>query len=329
MEVEGQSYSEVGTTKALAAQAIDTFQVTNMFDIVSAGAGTYTFVGTPDLGGAVDAVQGNDTIVKETTYGGNIFARDDESLTGAISGLAGSLSGQALTIGNYMQAYDDVNIGMMQMYIVGATDNTPYIGQEVFGAVYLFNGDGTASLAATTEIHTLDANDMDSWLTLFMDGGIATIPAGTEFLITVSNSGGTDAVRFGMAQSVEQGTVLGIDPTSATNEIYNLTDPEAIKVRIYESGVNVDDVEANFNLMVYPNPASTNVTVDYTLNNQSDVTVTLTDVSGKVVYSNVEGNVAAGDHSASISAEELSNGVYFCNFTAGNTVITKKLIVKK
>ncbi|SFT76606.1 Por secretion system C-terminal sorting domain-containing protein [Lishizhenia tianjinensis] len=330
MDVVGQTYSQVGTTQALAAQETDTFEVSTLFDIVSAGVGTYQFIGTPDLGSATDAVLSNDTIIKESYYGGNIFARDDESLSGAIGGLAGTLSGQALTIGNFMEAFDDVNIGMMKMYIVGATDNTPYIGQEVYGAIYTLNGDGTATLAATTEIYVLSDADMNSWISIKMDGnGVATIPAGTAFIATVNNSGGTEPVRFGMAQSVEQGTVLGIDPTSVAGDIYNLTDPEAIKVRLLESAVGVDEVEANFNLSVYPNPATDNVNIDFTLATQTDVTVNVTDISGKVVYTNAVGNLGAGEHTTVLSTSELTNGVYFCNFVAGESVITKKLVVKK
>ncbi|MDX1445552.1 T9SS type A sorting domain-containing protein [Lishizhenia sp.] len=330
MDVVGQSYSEVGTTKSLVAQATDTFEVSTLFDIVSAGVGTYQFIGTPDLGTATDAVLTNDTIIKEAYYGGNIFARDDESLRGAIGGLAGTLNGQALTIGNYMEAFDDVNIGMMKMYIVGAADNTPYIGQEVYGAIYLLNGDGTATLAATTEVYTLTDTDMDSWISIGMDGGgIATIPAGTAFIATVNNSGGSTPVRFGMAQSVEQGTVLGIDPTSAAGDVYNLTDPEAIKIRILESALSVEEVEANFNLSVYPNPATDNVNLDFTLAAQTDVTVTITDIAGKVVYTDAIGSLNAGEHTTAISTNGLTNGVYICNFVAGDSVVTKKLVVKK
>lgn len=329
MEVAGQSYSEVGTTISLDAQAVDTaFVDGTLFDIVSAGEGTYTITGSPDLGGAVDAVPSNDEITKETSYGGLVYARDDESLSGVISGLAGSLQGLPLTIGNRMETFDPLSIGMIEMYVDGATDNAPYIGQEIFGAIYQINTDGTTALLGNTEVHVLEASDMDSWVTIRMeDGNLLELPAGVDFILTVNNSGGTDAIRFGMAQPLEQGTVLGIDPTNGS--LYNLTTPDAIKIRIVESSVGVEEAAANFNLNVYPNPATTNVNVDFEIQNQTAVSVNVTDLSGKVVYTEDLGNLNAGKHSANLSTDAMSSGVYFYNFVAGEQVITKKLVVKK
>jgi hypothetical protein len=80
---------------------------------------------------------------------------------------------------------------------------------------------------------------------------------------------------------------------------------------------------------VYPNPANANANVTFSLNNAADVNITVTDLSGKVVYSNALGNVAAGTTEVALNTASLSNGVYMINVAADNAVSTEKLIIRK
>jgi hypothetical protein len=78
---------------------------------------------------------------------------------------------------------------------------------------------------------------------------------------------------------------------------------------------------------VYPNPANANSAVNYTLTEQSEVVITITDITGKVVMTSNEGVKAQGAHRADLNTSELSAGTYFISINAGGAVSTQKFSV--
>ncbi len=63
-------------------------------------------------------------------------------------------------------------------------------------------------------------------------------------------------------------------------------------------------------VMVYPNPASQMITVNYTLTSASDVTYELLDVSGRIIYTHAENNLQASVQREEISLHEFAAGSY-------------------
>ncbi|MDX1348719.1 MAG: T9SS type A sorting domain-containing protein [Putridiphycobacter sp.] len=78
-----------------------------------------------------------------------------------------------------------------------------------------------------------------------------------------------------------------------------------------------------------PNPFNDNTIITYNLNQTADVSVEVVDLTGKVVATYNEGVQGAGQYKLNISAENLSGGVYFYNFKAGNYSVTKRMVVSK
>ncbi len=76
-----------------------------------------------------------------------------------------------------------------------------------------------------------------------------------------------------------------------------------------------------------PNPFTGNTTIDYTLENTSNVNVTIYNVAGAQVMNINKGLQAAGSHNLSIDGSNLQAGVYYYTFTVDNNSVTKKMIV--
>jgi hypothetical protein len=94
--------------------------------------------------------------------------------------------------------------------------------------------------------------------------------------------------------------------------------------------VGIDEnIDAVSTLSVYPNPTSQTSTISYHLEKKSSVRIEVLDVLGKVVFSEANSNQTEGDHSLTISKENLNlrNGVYFIKFNVNDRVATKKLII--
>ncbi|CAN5755573.1 hypothetical protein BH11BAC7_BH11BAC7_22140 [soil metagenome] len=76
-----------------------------------------------------------------------------------------------------------------------------------------------------------------------------------------------------------------------------------------------------------PNPANGNTVINYTLANNSDVLFNITDVTGKVVYTENINNQSAGSHRVDINTNVLANGIYFYSMTIGGQQVTRKMTV--
>lgn len=86
--------------------------------------------------------------------------------------------------------------------------------------------------------------------------------------------------------------------------------------------------EAAFTSAIYPNPVSTFGKVRIELKNTSDITLMLSDLTGKQVWKNEIGTVSAGAHQYDLDASQLPSGVYFLRVNTAEMSRTEKLIVK-
>jgi hypothetical protein len=81
-------------------------------------------------------------------------------------------------------------------------------------------------------------------------------------------------------------------------------------------------------LNVFPNPAVDVAQVNYTLASESNVVITIYDVTGKVISTVNKGSQPAGRHFSAINTAEMANGFYTVSVQTGTTNSVAKLIVK-
>ncbi|MBI4931455.1 MAG: T9SS type A sorting domain-containing protein [Bacteroidetes bacterium] len=83
-------------------------------------------------------------------------------------------------------------------------------------------------------------------------------------------------------------------------------------------------------LNIYPNPATDNTTVEFELNNSSEISISLYDMSGKEVVETSKENLAAGVHKTKIDVSGLSNGTYICSLkTKEGVIMTENIIIAR
>ena len=96
------------------------------------------------------------------------------------------------------------------------------------------------------------------------------------------------------------------------------------------AGVGIKELSSAVSLLnFYPNPASTNGTIDVVLNENAKMDISIIDNVGQSVYSiSVTGNV--GSNKVDVNLSNLSAGIYFYQVKIANSKsITKKFIVQK
>lgn len=96
-----------------------------------------------------------------------------------------------------------------------------------------------------------------------------------------------------------------------------------------QSIVTVKDIEAkttDYELKNYPNPASGQTTIEFTLPVRSKVSLTLYDELGKEITKIVSAEYPGGHHSVPLNTDKLPAGIYYYSLGVGQEWITKKLI---
>jgi len=147
------------------------------------------------------------------------------------------------------------------------------------------------------------------------DGQAGSVPA-TIADGTVANYSFTYTVPGTSNRDNMHAVALLID--NATGEIVN-----AKEVSISESG-SVADVDA-INMNVFPNPATDNVNVAFEA--AGDYTITITDMSGRVVSTNVLSNLS-GAQNIAIPVADLMSGNYIISVANDAASYNQVLVIK-
>ena len=79
----------------------------------------------------------------------------------------------------------------------------------------------------------------------------------------------------------------------------------------------------------YPNPFNASTAISYQLLAVSKVNLTIYDITGREVFTLLEGYQSAGTHSVVFDAKDLTSGVYFARLEAGDFRQTRKMLLIK
>lgn len=80
---------------------------------------------------------------------------------------------------------------------------------------------------------------------------------------------------------------------------------------------------------INPNPVSEYALINYSVGKEVNVSFTITDINGKVVSVQTEGNRPKGNYIYNMNAQGLNSGVYFVTINAGSYKSTQKMVVAK
>ena len=316
-----ETYSGTSATTDLPIGASDSLFATTDFSPTTLGSYdiTYWFDGTN-----AEQVTDNDTLYGWFDITDHTFGRDNGVITSSIGSVSSSLEG-VLSIGNTMDVFATGVIGAIDVRLTSDATN---VGQLIYGECWKYDdGVGDWVFLDATADHTVTDAENGDFVKLFFSSAVA-VNAGDLILITAGHYGGATRPRFGMAQPVEEQTVLGYSDGSG----FYLSSPSAIMVRADMRDFESIDEEVANNFTIgqnVPNPFNNNTVIEYTLTESANVSVKVVDMAGREVMTMNPGNQAAGDHKISIDGSTFNAGTYFYTFTVGNKQVTKRMVVTK
>jgi hypothetical protein len=311
-------YTGTSAQYALTATQSDTLHCTTAFTpAATVGNNVINFAVSS---GATDANPANNTRPPLTIAVTNsIFARD------ASSAAAGGLfnQGNGYEMGNIFDIQSTATLSAIDV-MVGSNS---VAGSEIFVKLYSINAStGEFEYVEESFPYNITAANLGQRVVLPLITP-ATLNAGEPYLAVVGTFGsggvGNDLVTGSAGTSAPQ-TTFFLDMTN--NTWYYMTSTP--QVRLNFSAASISELSTSYNMNVFPNPANANTTLSFELNNEAQAAVSVTDLAGKVVFTQALGTVN-GSQNVTLNTESLTNGVYMVNLSVNGTVSTQKLVIRK
>ncbi|WP_417609336.1 T9SS type A sorting domain-containing protein [Owenweeksia hongkongensis] len=94
-------------------------------------------------------------------------------------------------------------------------------------------------------------------------------------------------------------------------------------------GITEFDVEKGEVSSIYPNPASNNAWMEYSVKVPGEYTIQISSITGVVVKSIELGNVGSGNYKQQLMTENLTNGVYVVTLRSGDYASSQRMVIQK
>lgn len=92
------------------------------------------------------------------------------------------------------------------------------------------------------------------------------------------------------------------------------------------TGINEEIVQSSVSFNVFPNPINSNPSIEFYLENETLVQISILDIHGRIVSKILIEELQKGNNQVSWNAEKISSGIYFCQLKIGNELITRKVV---
>lgn len=90
-----------------------------------------------------------------------------------------------------------------------------------------------------------------------------------------------------------------------------------------------ENVSTITSLENYPNPFSDNTTINYAINKEANVSISIVDLLGHTIAEIENENKSSGEYSVTWNSQGVSDGMYLLQLKVNNNIKTKKIIVNK
>ncbi len=205
------------------------------------------------------------------------------------------------------------------------------VGAEVYAEVYEYNTEATSAAQlwngpiGFSNMFTLeDVAQIDQIQTLQLVNPV-NLQAGKTYLALIHLSG-TQTVK--LAAGGTGSTPQGWLKVQGTQGWGTFTAIPVVRMNFDPTLSIEDNTEAVSGVTVFPNPATDKVNVEFNLKNASDVSVEVTDITGKVVETLSLTNASVGANTAELNVSNYATGMYSVVVKSNDASVTKKLVIK-
>ena len=258
------------------------------------------------------------------------YARDKGTQEGAFNN-----AGDLFVLGSYYDIFANDNIYSVDIQIAANS----VVGSIVSARIYTLDlnaasFDDLFLLADQSVEYELTSSDIGSMINLDLAAnGTAGFPlvAGETYFVAVASDGDggtTTGASIGTTTDPIDQTCFMYDGPDATWYLANGTPMVRMNLDPASTNVGLEEQSQLFGAEVFPNPAADNFSVRYIMGVASEVTITVTDISGKVIAEFAEGTQTEGVHQLDVNSGSFAEGVYYVTIASENSILTKKVVKK-
>lgn len=323
----------------LAAGDLDTLTFETTLDMSTLGLGVYMVINTIEFGAIDEDLSNNvDTNYFEITTNtySHYTTNEDGFLTNP--GRNNTATYDESTFGAMYEIKDAVTLHGLNVYIADVSASSTNLNTTVDNIIQVNIYENTVTFDAPNQLasYSFDMANMviSDWNTLNFHQPDASSNNLGSFDLTAGGS-------YRVAVTCEEGKVLwtlgnqpdadnsGIQQTS--NGWFSLQSEPSMELN-FDQSLSINDNKELNNLSVsqnVPNPFNGQTVVSYNLNEASNVSLQIMDVTGKVVSTINEENQTAGTHNITVDGSSLAAGTYFYTLATGTFQVTKRMVVSK
>lgn len=240
------------------------------------------------------------------------------------------------TVGNLFWVEQEATVYGLQVALARSTTQLPgtVVGALFEGVLFEVDDEGNLIEVNTTDYfevanqNQLTSNGQAKWFHMPLLAPM-DLEAGREYLAAVRSYGGSGEVIVATSGRSESITSLLHRPYEAEPNWYIFGQTPMVRLT-FNPSVGIEDAERLAGVGLgqnFPNPSNGTTTIPYDLARTAQVTMELFDLSGKLVQRMPQGTRAPGSYRIQLNTEALQAGVYFYTLTAGDTRITKRMVI--
>jgi hypothetical protein len=315
---------------SIAFQQHDTIEVTNVVTIQNQG--NYKFVMYASSDSVLSSYHKDTAKVTVNSDVNGLFSRDNNNYDGWRT-WNGTTAGvvDAYQIANLYEITQNTNALSISFVVAGGTT----IGANT--RVMLYEGWGR-NLIAESDYHSVTSSEINNSLSanpielnLPFTIGTPVLHKDSVYFAAVQAMGGSDSLWIAIGTTNQQPnyTMYIYDTDNKWYYYPKGNDPCMIRLKT-STATSVNELDnSSFSLFQNtPNPASVSTKISYQLNNRADVTISITDITGRTIMTLNKGIQNRGNYNEEINLSKFSSGTYFYTLKVGENQKTKKLIVK-
>ena len=245
-----------------------------------------------------------------------------------------------------------VDVSNSPVPTINAATTTACTGETItltssIGDTYLWsNGESTQSIdvtsngtftVITTNTNACNGVGTSAPITLIFGAvptaGAAFMTAGTVVTFTNSSTGATsyswdfgDQTNSSAANPVHAFAGNGTYTVVLIAKNGNCSDTTTLTVTL---SVGIEELSTIGQAVLYPNPAQNEVNVGVYLNESTEVSINIYDITGKLVSEGYKGFMNTGENIIKLNTQDLTSGMYSTVISTSNSVKNIRLILTK
>ncbi|MFK7809086.1 MAG: T9SS type A sorting domain-containing protein [Saprospiraceae bacterium] len=154
-----------------------------------------------------------------------------------------------------------------------------------------------------------------------------TIPGNGEASVMVADGSGEYTYLWSNGETTSTITDLVAETYTVTiTDVSGCVD-EVLETIVVESSVNTNDLNFDQSIQLSPNPANDQTAIIYRLAEPVDLTLTMTNSIGQVVFQNQIDQTQSGQFN--LDLQQFADGVYFVKLNDGKRQSVKQLVINK